>query len=62
MSEMMNSMSLKDMNEFKRYSKHGYTIVNDYELPDDGWGFDITKRSNATSKYSTMIWEILKNT
>lgn len=43
MSETMKSMSLKDMNEFEAlFKKHGYTIVNDYELPDDDLGFDIT--------------------
>ena len=45
MSETINSMSLKDMREFERlFKKHGYTIVNDYEMPDDDndWGFDIT--------------------
>ena len=45
------------------FNKHGYTIVNDYELPDDDLGFDITGNEvMQPPNILQAIWEILKNT
>ena len=45
MSETMDKTKLKimDIEGYKRlFAQHGYAIVNDFELPDDELGFDIT--------------------
>ena len=45
MSETMNKTKLKimDIEGYKKlFAQHGYAIVNDFELPEDGLGFDIT--------------------
>ena len=45
MSETMDKTKLKimDIEGYKRlFAQHGYAIVNDFELPDDALGFDIT--------------------
>jgi len=42
-NKIKTRFSMDDMMNFKNlFHKHGYAIVNDFEIPDDELGFDIT--------------------